>query len=137
LINSSFLVKCLIITHKWQNLTEYLCLDFPTFFLFGRKSNQKRLVLHVTAENLSNDVWAWRKYGQKPIKGSPYPRLKLYSNSHFFLLFFKNILILLTKHGWNSIPFLVQELLQMQQLKRVCSKKASGEEQHRSKHVYC
>ncbi|CAI0546452.1 unnamed protein product [Linum tenue] len=40
----------------------------------ARKNNQKRLVVQVTADNLSNDVWAWRKYGQKPIKGSPYPR---------------------------------------------------------------
>uniref|UniRef100_A0A803PQ62 WRKY domain-containing protein n=1 Tax=Cannabis sativa TaxID=3483 RepID=A0A803PQ62_CANSA len=34
------------------------------------KNQQKKTVCHVTADNLSTDVWAWRKYGQKPIKGT-------------------------------------------------------------------
>ncbi|XP_010924759.1 WRKY transcription factor 22 [Elaeis guineensis] len=39
-----------------------------------RKNQQKRAVCHVPADGLPSDMWAWRKYGQKPIKGSPYPR---------------------------------------------------------------
>ncbi|CAI9102028.1 OLC1v1000215C1 [Oldenlandia corymbosa var. corymbosa] len=39
-----------------------------------RRKNQLKRVCQVPAEALSSDSWSWRKYGQKPIKGSPYPR---------------------------------------------------------------
>ncbi|KAL6963459.1 hypothetical protein U1Q18_043130 [Sarracenia purpurea var. burkii] len=39
-----------------------------------RKNQQAKLVRQMTHEELLADSWAWRKYGQKPIKGSPYPR---------------------------------------------------------------
>ncbi|KAL7233147.1 hypothetical protein ACSBR1_016894 [Camellia fascicularis] len=39
-----------------------------------KRKNQMKRVCEVPAEGLSSDTWSWRKYGQKPIKGSPYPR---------------------------------------------------------------
>ncbi|XP_027161890.1 WRKY transcription factor 22 [Coffea eugenioides] len=39
-----------------------------------RRKNQLKRVCQVPAEASSSDMWSWRKYGQKPIKGSPYPR---------------------------------------------------------------
>ncbi|XP_028794945.1 WRKY transcription factor 22-like, partial [Neltuma alba] len=35
---------------------------FSAFYL--RKRSTERMVCHVTAENLTADSWAWRKYGQ-------------------------------------------------------------------------
>ena len=54
---------------------------------------QKTVVTVRIGENVSklknegppSDFWSWRKYGQKPIKGSPYPRF--YINSSLDRLF--------------------------------------------------
>lgn len=44
-------------------------------FSFSKKKQNKNIVKKVVAEDgVLCDAWSWRKYGQKPIKGSPYPR---------------------------------------------------------------
>nr|XP_004516708.2 probable WRKY transcription factor 27 [Cicer arietinum] len=39
-----------------------------------RKNQPLKMICEMNAQKLLEDPWAWRKYGQKPIKGSPYPR---------------------------------------------------------------
>ncbi|OIT22093.1 PREDICTED: WRKY transcription factor 22-like [Nicotiana attenuata] len=46
----------------------------PIIQIRRRKNQPEKTVYEVSQEELIDFTWAWRKYGQKPIKGSLFPR---------------------------------------------------------------
>ncbi|KAL3851543.1 hypothetical protein ACJIZ3_013425 [Penstemon smallii] len=81
--NNSFKAGCLV-----QSPPASLQISSPPNTAIKRRKSQLKKVVCIPApapanmmsssrpsgEVVPSDLWAWRKYGQKPIKGSPYPR---------------------------------------------------------------
>ncbi|GAU23837.1 hypothetical protein TSUD_379990 [Trifolium subterraneum] len=55
------------------------------FFSYRKNKNLETSVCYVKEDKLSNDKWQWRKYGQKPIRGS-----SLHSRSYYKCSSFKD-----------------------------------------------
>jgi hypothetical protein len=61
--------------------------------LFCRRPREKRVVrvpaVGDKVSDIPSDSYSWRKYGQKPIKGSPHPRysylLAIFQLHNFFV----------------------------------------------------
>ncbi|KAF8708827.1 hypothetical protein HU200_030217 [Digitaria exilis] len=66
----------------------------PAAHQFIKRKNEVKKVVCIPAlpptssrpgggEVIPSDLWAWRKYGQKPIKGSPYPSFVLFCRGYY------------------------------------------------------
>lgn len=72
-----FLVSNFMCFYKFMFIVPSICLSFLVC-CFNRKLRVKRSIKVPAISNKVADIppdeYSWRKYGQKPIKGSPHPR---------------------------------------------------------------
>jgi len=78
---------------------------FSFFIKKNRKSRVKRMIrvpaISSKIADIPVDEYSWRKYGQKPIKGSPYPRYVFYSYPPVILNPSKSNINLHAFQPWN------------------------------------